>query len=103
MKKEIRVAFVDCINHNIIIAIIFRGCWINGICIKRGIKSYDELISWLMEEGYYYEIRGFYFTENIRKIFGDKSDLPIMRICKRNIDSAKVIIEGIKKWLKPIS
>jgi hypothetical protein len=103
LKKEARIAFVDCINDNIVITIIFRGCWIDGICIKKGVKDYNDLISWLMKEGYYYEIRGFHLSENVVKIFGHQNHLPIIKTCKRNINSARVIIEGIKKWLKPIS
>lgn len=98
-KIEKRIAFLDYIKEgDIVIAIIFRGCWIDAITMKRGIKSYEEIFSWLKEEGYFYEIFGFHLSSSIVENFGlhNISNTPC---CKRNLNSAKIIIDGIKNWL----
>jgi len=98
-KIEKRYAFLDYIKEgDIVIAIIFRGCWIDAITMKRGIKNYEEIISWLKEEGYFYEISGFHLSNSIIEKFR-LYNIPNIPCCKRNLNSAKVIIDGIRNWL----
>lgn len=98
-KAERRIAFLDYIEEgDLVIAIVFRGCWIDAITMKKGLKSFEGVISWLKEEGYFYEISGFHLSDSILEKLGLR-DFASAPCCERNLSSAKIIIDGIKNWL----
>ncbi|MCS7097448.1 MAG: hypothetical protein NZ922_00470 [Candidatus Methanomethyliaceae archaeon] len=96
-KKEARTIVLDYLKEgDLVIAIIFRGCWIDAITMKRGLRSFEEITSWLKEEGYLCEIS--YISNSIKEHFGPLN-LPITYCCIRNLNMAKILIEGVRDWL----
>lgn len=95
-KKEVRTIVLDYLKEgDIVIAIIFRGCWIDAITMRKGLRNFEEITSWLKEEGYLCEIS--YISDDIKEKFGSLNTS--ITCCMRNLNMAKIIVEGVRNWL----
>ncbi|MGQ9759518.1 MAG: hypothetical protein ACUVQ5_02975 [Candidatus Methanomethylicaceae archaeon] len=106
MKREARVAFVEYIEDgDLTVAFIFRGGWIDGITMARGLKDFKGLEAWLKETGYLEELSGISLGEGMRLALGERLNggvigLPVLEVRSRNRREAEVIIKGIREWFK---
>lgn len=112
LKREARVAYIEAIHkdHLFLAVIVFRGCWIDGIMIKRDHKSTEELEAWLTSLNYFEELTGIALGPEITDLLGkggkrkveawsESKGKKIIPLGSRNRDQAKVIINGVKQAL----
>jgi hypothetical protein len=112
LKREARVAYIEAIpkDHVFLVAIVFRGCWIDGIVIKEGDKSAEEVEAWLAGSNYFEELTGIALGPEMTGLLGkggkrevetwsEGKGKKIIPLGSRNRDQAQVIIDGVKQAL----
>ena len=112
LKREARVAYIEAISkdHLFLVAIVFRGCWIDGIMIIEDHKSAEEVEAWLAGSNYFEELTGIALGPEIIDLLGkggkikveawsESKGKKIISIGSRNRDQARVIINGVKQIL----
>jgi hypothetical protein len=112
LKREARTAYIEAIPNEqvFLIAIVFRGCWIDGIIIKKGYKSVEEVEAWLTCLNYFEELTGIALGHAMISVLGKEGrreietwvegkGKTIILLGSRNRSQAQVIIEGVKQAL----
>jgi len=112
LKREARVAYIEAIPRGrvFLIAIVFRGCWIDGIMIRGGYEAVGELEAWLAGSDYFEELSGIALGLEMMNVLGGAGVRDVERWAEgkgkmvlplgaRNRQQAQVIIDGLKQAL----
>lgn len=113
LKREARIAYIEVMKEDpvSVIAIIFRGCWMDGMLIATGCSSVEGVKGWLGGSAYFLELNGIAFGEAMAEYFGSKGleDLEAwmkengkgtFKLAQRNQKQARVIVEGVSSFLR---
>lgn len=113
LKREARIAYIEVIKEDpvSVIAIIFRGCWMDGMLIATGYSSVEDIKDWLGKSEYFLELNGIAFGKTMAEYLGSKGlkDLESwMKECgkgtfqlgQRNQKQAQVIVDGVSAFLR---
>jgi len=107
MKKEARIAHVEVIPGGGLLAIVFRGGWIDGLSAFPGRTGSGEVAEWLDGSRYLEELRGISMGESLGAAeatevsgWAKAKGLPEVRVGKRNRMQARVIAEGFCRLLE---
>jgi len=109
LKREARVAYIEAIPKGrvFLVAIVFRGCWIDGIMIREGVGGVE---GWLAGSDYFEELSGIALGLEMMNVLGEggakdmknwaeSKGKTILPLGARNRHQAQVIIDGVKQAL----
>jgi hypothetical protein len=113
LKREARIAYIEVIKEDpvSVIAIIFRGCWMDGMLIATECSSVEDIKGWLGGSEYFLELSGIAFGEAIVEYYGSKgledleswmkeSGKGTFQLGQRNLKQAQVIVDGVSSFLR---
>jgi len=112
LKREARVAYIEAMPKGrvFLVAIVFRGCWIDGIMIKEGYEAVGEVEAWLAGSDYFEELSGIALGPGMMNVLGEEGarevetwaeskGKTVLPLGTRNRRQAQVIIDGVKHAL----
>ena len=113
LKREARIAYIEVMKEDpvSVIAIIFRGCWMDGMLIATGCSSVEGIKGWLGGSEYFLELNGIAFGEAMTEYFGNKglenleswmkeNGKGAFKLGQRNQKQARVMVEGVSSFLR---
>jgi hypothetical protein len=112
LKREARVAYIEAVPKGrvFLVAIVFRGCWIDGIMIREGYEAAREVEAWLAGSDYFEELSGIALGLEMINVLGaggvrdveewaESKGKTVLPLGARNRHQAQVIIDGVKQAL----
>ena len=109
-KREARVGVLEAVagSEAFLIVIVFRGGWLDGMIMKRGL---EDLEGWLAASGFFEELSGLAFGSGISQMLGPARERGLaswlegkgkrlIRLAPRNARQARVIVEGVKAYIE---
>jgi hypothetical protein len=109
-KREARAGFLEAVadGDKFLILIVFRGGWLDGVVMKRGLEGLEE---WLGTSGFFEELSGFALGNGIIQMLGsarqrelaswlEAKGKRLIKMPPRNARQVKVIVEGVKSYIE---
>jgi len=107
MKKEARIAHFEALAGGNLLAVIFRGGWIDGLSTLTGGGGGIAIAKWLEGSKYLEELRGVSLGKGMGaaeagavRRWAKSRGLPEVSAGERNRRQARVLAEGFDRFLE---
>ena len=110
-KREVRAAYVDAVNGAdvFLVAIVFRGGWVDGMAMRKGFSGSEDLEGWLGSLAYFEELHGVAIGGDLLELLCcggagrvaawlEGKGKRVMPLVLRNAKQAGVIMEGLRSY-----
>ena len=111
LKREARAAYVDAVPGAdvFMVAIVFRGGWVDGMAMRKGFGGSEDLEGWLCSLAYFEELHGVAIGGDLLELLGcggvdrvaawlEGKGKRVMPLALRNAKQAGVIMEGLRSY-----